>query len=296
MLLCCNVIKVSIKDLCQRSFLFWLEIGGNLNDSLRGKRNKKCDLTLHKCVDSESRCGDRLVDFFFFFFLHSFWELLLCWSWQTSQMTSSLEKHTRMPTLIFSHSSSSRSADADIYIKLELSSFICVIFISRFTCNQIDEHTHTRTHTCTSLHMTNTLPELYAVPLPQQRNVWVTNRGGEDCFQTDDVCVCTDKWVCFRERERSTTVQNDTELYLSVYIRVCVYNKVCERDSDITQWLTLFAVSSASLCVCIPSITCYSTKHIHGAARAVWTDASLSVYVCVNAMRLFRKDNGVWLL
>ena len=68
MLLCCNVIKVSIKDLCQRSFLFWLEIGGNLNDSLRGKRNKKCDLTLHKCVDSESRCGDRLVDFFFFFF------------------------------------------------------------------------------------------------------------------------------------------------------------------------------------------------------------------------------------
>lgn len=35
--------------------------------TLRGKRNKKCDLTLHKCVDSESRCGDRLVDFFFFF-------------------------------------------------------------------------------------------------------------------------------------------------------------------------------------------------------------------------------------
>lgn len=32
--------------------------------TLRGKRNKKCDLTLHKCVDNESLCGDRLVDFF----------------------------------------------------------------------------------------------------------------------------------------------------------------------------------------------------------------------------------------
>lgn len=157
------------------------------------------------------------------FSLHSFWELLLCWSWQTSQMTNSLEKHTRMPTLMFSQSSSSRSTDADIYIKTGVIVFYQRHFSLSFH-TQSNRWTHTLTHTCTSLHMTNTLPEQYTVPLPQQRNVWVTNRGGEDCFQTDDVCVCvcTDKWVCFREREVNYCTKRHWAVFVSVYTSVCV--------------------------------------------------------------------------